>query len=184
MIYDVPPDDAGEWSSPAFIVDKVGDVLGRLVTDYEGPNRETEDHPGVPADADEVLRRASGRRYHTVMDEVWGFSQISLSERAQKILTIVTKAGLKRWRYLPFGPKQGPGICQGFNDHVFGHLDATAVFVDDFATSSDTFEDHMDDLEALMKVGDEHGVEWKLSKCYFFQPTVDLLGFQVGEHGI
>ena len=43
----------------AFMVDKVGDILGRLVTDYEGPNRETGDHPGVLADADEVQRRAA-----------------------------------------------------------------------------------------------------------------------------
>ena len=101
----MPPQEAGEWASPAFIVDKIGDILGRLVTDYEGPNRETEDHPGVPADAAEVLRKASGMKYHTVMDMVWGFSQIELSERAKHILTIVTRSGLRRWRYLPMGPK-------------------------------------------------------------------------------
>ena len=112
QLYDVPPNEIGEWASPAFIVDKVGDVLGRVVTDYEGPNRETEDHPGVPADADEVLRKAAHRKYHTTMDMVWGFSQLELPDRAQRILTIVTRQGLHRWKYLPFGPKQGPGICQ------------------------------------------------------------------------
>ena len=94
QLYDVPPEEAGEWASPAFIVDKVGDILGRVVTDYEGPNRETEDHPGVPADADEVLRKGAHKPFHTVMDMVWGFSQIELTDRAQKILTIVTKQGL------------------------------------------------------------------------------------------
>ena len=39
---------AGEWSSPAFMVDKVGDVLGRVVMDYDGPKSETEDHPAPP----------------------------------------------------------------------------------------------------------------------------------------
>ena len=29
QLYDVAPEDAGEWASPAFIVDKVGDILGR-----------------------------------------------------------------------------------------------------------------------------------------------------------
>ena len=135
-MYDVAPEDAGEWASPAFIVDKVGDILGRVVTDYEAPNRETEDHPGVPADADEVLRKGAHKPFHTVMDMVWGFSQIELTERAQRILTIVTKQGLKRWKYLPFGPKQGPGICQSFNEWTFGDLEATSVFVDDFHTSS------------------------------------------------
>ena len=63
MLYSVPPNEAGEWSSPAFIVEKDGDILGRVVTDYEGPNRETEDHPGVPADADAVLRSCMHKRY-------------------------------------------------------------------------------------------------------------------------
>ena len=67
----MPPEDAGERSPLAFLVDKVGDSLGCLATDYEGPNRETEDHPGVPADAEEVLRRVAGCAYRTVMDMVW-----------------------------------------------------------------------------------------------------------------
>ena len=163
MLYDVPPDDAGEWSSPAFIVDKVGDILGRVVTDYEGPNRETEDHPGVPADADSVLRACMHKNYYTVMDMVWGFSQIQLTERAQRIWTIVTSSGLKRWKYLPFGPKQGPGICQSFNDHAFGDLEATVIFVDDFCTASDTFEQHIADVIQLLERGRLHGVEWRLT---------------------
>ena len=183
QLYRVPPQEAGEWASPAFIVDKVGDILGRLVTDYEGPNRETEDHPGVPADADEVLRRAAHKRYHTVMDMVWGFSQIELSERAQKILTIVTRSGLRRWKYLPMGPKQGPGICQGFNDHAFGDLEETSIFVDDFHTGSATFEDHVAAMEKLLTRGREHGVQWRLSKCFFCQPKVVLIGFEMSEAG-
>ena len=183
QMYQVDPQDAGEWSSPAFIVDKVGDMLGRLVTDYEGPNRETEDHPGVPADAETVLRKAAHKRYHTVMDMVWGFSQIQLSEKAQRILTIVTKSGLRRWKYLPMGPKQGPGICQGFNDFAFGDLEATSVFVDDFHTGSKTFEEHIADLKELLERGRQHGVQWRLSKCHFFQPKVRLIGFEMSEAG-
>ena len=142
--------DAGEWASPAFIVDTVGDILGRVVTDYEGPNRETEDHPGEPADADQVLHKGAQKPFHTVMDMVWGFSQIELTDRAQRILAIVTKQGLKRWKYLPFGPKQGPGICQSFNEWTFGDLENTSVFVDDFHTANDTFEGHVKSIKALL----------------------------------
>ena len=181
QLYRVPPQEAGEWASPAFIVDKIGDILGRLVTDYEGPNRETEDHPGVPADAAEVLRKASGMKYHTVMDMVWGFSQIELSERAQHILTIVTRSGLRRWRYLPMGPQQGPGICQGFNDHAFGDLEQSSIFVDDFHTGSPTFEEHLASLVALLERGRHHGVQWRLSKCVFCQTRVVLIGFEVSD---
>ena len=93
-MYKVNPDEAGERSSPAFIVDKTGDFLGRLVTDYAGPNKQTEDHPGVPADAAQVLHKASGKAVHSIMDMVWGSPQIPISERPRKILTIVTRGGL------------------------------------------------------------------------------------------
>ena len=86
-------------------MDKTGDLLGRLVTDYAGPNKQTENHPGVPADAAQVLHNASGKAVHSIMDMAWGFSQIPISERSRKILTTVTRGGLWRWKYLPTGPK-------------------------------------------------------------------------------
>ena len=39
MLYSVPPNEAGEWSSPAFIVDRVGDILGRVVTPPQSSSR-------------------------------------------------------------------------------------------------------------------------------------------------
>ena len=129
------------------------------------------------------MRKVSGMKHHTVMDMVWGISQIELTERAQRILTIVTQSGLRRWRYLPMGPKQGPGICQGFNDHAFGDLAATSVFVDDFHTGSDTFEEHLEALTALLERGRHHGVQWRLAKCSFCQPRVVLIGFEVSSEG-
>ena len=183
QLYRVSPEDAGEWSSPAFIVDKQGDLLGRLVTDYAGPNAQTEDHPGVPADASQVLHKAAGKSIHSTMDMVWGFSQIPITTRMQRILTICTSAGLYRWRYLPMGPKQGPGICQGFVDNSFGDLDPTSVFVDDFHTGSGTFEEHVDDMEQLLQRGRQYGVQWRITKCVWCQSEVTLIGFRVSAEG-
>ena len=59
--YKVPPEDAGKWASPAFIVDKVGDIFGRASCDYDGPNRESEGQPRALDDTDDVLGIASGK---------------------------------------------------------------------------------------------------------------------------
>lgn len=85
-LYDVDPKDAGGWASPVFMVDKVGDVLGRLLCDDQGPNIETEDHPGIPPDVDAVSRNAVGKHVHSLMDQVWGLSQIELTESLQSAL--------------------------------------------------------------------------------------------------
>ena len=39
------------WASPVFIAEKVGDMLGRVVCDYEIPNKESEDTVSPPPDA-------------------------------------------------------------------------------------------------------------------------------------
>lgn len=179
----VDPKDAGDRASPVFMVDKVGDILGRLVCDYTGPNRETEDHPGIPPDAENVLRNAVGKDYQTLMDEVWGFSQMELSDRAAEILQVCTPLGLMRWRNFPFGPKQGPGICQQFNDFAFQGLGDTNIYVDDFHTANRTFEEHVEAVKKLLERGREHGVQWRISKCRFCQKEVTLVGFNVSSKG-
>ena len=84
---------------------------------------------------------------------------------------------------MPFGPKQGPGICQSFNDHAFGDLEATVIFVDDFCTASETFEEHIADVKKLPDRGRFHGVEWRLTKCTWCQNKVVMIGFEVSKEG-
>ena len=81
------------------------------------------------------------------------------------------------------GPKQGPGICKGLNEQLFGQLDNVSIYVDDFHVGSDTFEEHLGDLEGLLKAGESSGVQWKRSKSYFCQPKCNLLGFEVSVEG-
>ena len=69
------------------------------------------------------------------------------------------------WKYLPMGPKQGPGICQGFNDHTFGDQENFSVFVADFHVGTDTFEEQVESMKRLFQRGREHGVQWRLTKC-------------------
>ena len=117
------------------------------------------------------------------MDEVWGFSQIGLTENAKEILQVCAPDGLYRWNNFPFGPKQGPGICQQFNDFAFKGLEDTNIYIDDFHTANKTFEEHIDSLVKLLGRGREHGVQWRLSKCRFCQEEVTLVGFNVSSKG-
>ena len=75
------------------------------------------------------------------------------------------------------------GICQSFNEWTFGDLESTSVFVDDFHTSNETFEDHVEAVKALLERGRQHGVEWRLSKCHWCQPKVVLVGFEISAEG-
>ena len=81
------------------------------------------------------------------------------------------------------GPKQGPGICQGFNDHTFGDQETLSIFVDDFHVGTDTFEEQVVSMKRLLQRGREHGAQWRLAMCSFCCPSVTLSGFKVSAHG-
>ena len=57
------------------------------------------------------------------------------------------------------------------------------MFVDDFHTASDTFEEHVKAVKTLLERGRLHGVEWRLSKCHWCQPKVVLVGFEISAEG-
>ena len=183
QLYSVPAFDTSPWASPVFIVDKVGDPLGRIVCDYDGLNKATEEHPGIPADVESMLYQACGKELHSVCDMAWGFSQISWTHAAQVIFTIATKWGLKWWSKVTFGLKQGPGICQSSNDSVFGNLENTNVYVDDFHTGTMTCEEHIETLIEMFERGREHGVQWKITKCKWVHKKVILVGFECSKAG-
>ena len=79
---------------------------------------------------------------------------------------------------MPFGSKQGPGICHSFNDHARGELDRTSTCVDAFHISDRTFQGHMESVKALLGRGHLHGVERSLSECCWCH-----IGFEISKHG-
>ncbi len=171
------------WESPAFIVNKKNDVLGRVVVDYTQVNTRTEEHASIAPDGARILEKAAGKNLHTVLDLVWGFSQFPIDDDTRDALTICSSRGLRQWRFLPMGPKQGPGICQSFCQSFVGDLEEVSVFIDDFHVGSDEWEQHLRSLEELMKRGRKHGVQWRLAKTKWAQPEVILVGFKVSAAG-
>ena len=82
------------------------------------------------------------------------------------------------------GPKQGPGICQGFNDEAFTDFEEwLSIFVDDFHIGSMTFEEHIQFLKLLLERGRYHGVQWRITKCSSCQSKAHLIGFEVSAAG-
>ena len=60
------------WASPVFMAEKVGYLFGRVVCDYDAPNKESEYQANPPPDGEGVMRRAAGKAHHTTMDMCGG----------------------------------------------------------------------------------------------------------------
>ena len=80
--------------TPTFIVDKKGSLIGRRVGDYTQWNDLSEEYYYPAPDAEAVLMRATGRKFHSTLDCVWGFSVIENDEETARLLSIITHIGV------------------------------------------------------------------------------------------
>ena len=58
------------------------------------------------------------------------------------------------------------------------------VYLDDINVFSNNFEQHLLDIEEVFKRLAKAGLTLKPSKCFFCQPKVQYLGFEVSAEGI
>ena len=108
----------------------------------------------------------------------------------------MTRRGILRPKVLLFGPKQGPGLFQGFMDSVFGGLrdkagdEFSVIFMDDVCISTEGFDGDTDDdivnrhiehCTCFLEAARKHNIQFKLSKCKWACPEVSLLGFVLGN---
>ena len=60
----------------------------------------------------------------------------------------------------------------------------TACYIDDVCLFTDTFEEHLQALKALLVMLDNVGLRAHPVKCKFACATVEFLGHRVGKHGV
>ena len=76
-----------EWSTPVFVVDQdAKGLLGRLVCAYGLVNAAMETPSFPSADPVRAFEMAAGKRHHTLVDAIWGYTQFLLDEQARKLL--------------------------------------------------------------------------------------------------
>ena len=184
-----PNDPVPPMVTPTFVVDKKGSLVGRRVGDFRELNQNTEEYYYPAPDAEAILSRATGQKFHSTLDCVWGFSGLACDEDTSLLLSVITPAGVFKTKKLPFGPKQGPAIYQSVQERIFGSAfkpdgsPLVDIFVDDSHLGDDDDDAHFASLIQLLKLARQYGLQYRLSKCVFFQPECVLLGNVVGRHG-
>ena len=98
-----------EWATPVFVVDQdAKGLLGRLVCAYGLVNAAME-LPAFPsADPHKAFEMAAGKKHHTLVDAIWGYTQFLLDDETRRLLVICTRTGLYEWLRMPFGPAPAP----------------------------------------------------------------------------
>jgi hypothetical protein len=87
---------------------------------------------------------------------------------------------------MPYGLTNGPSTLQRLMDMVLAGLkwSILLIFMDDIVVFSETSEQHLLDLRAVLQRLREASLKLKVSKCGFFVKEIHYMGHVVSEQGI
>lgn len=168
------------WSSPCVLVPKP-DGSVRFCTDFRKVNSHTKtDSYPIPR-IEDCIDKIGHAKFVSKFDLLKGYWQIPLTERAKLVSAFVTPDGFYQYKVMPFGMKNAPATFQRMVNALVSDLDNTEGYVDDIATYSETWSDHVSQLRALFVRLSEAKLTINLLKSEFCKAVVDYLGHRVGQ---
>jgi transposase InsO family protein len=174
------------WSSPILLVPKK-DKTYRFCVDYRKLNQATERDAYPLPYVSQTLDKLRDARYLTSLDIKSAYWQIPMAESSRPYTAFtVPGRGLFQFRRLPFGLHNAPATWQRFIDQVLGADLEPKVFVylDDIIIVTQTFEEHLETLQEVLKRLRDAGLSLSRDKCQFCREELRFLGYVVNKQGL
>ncbi len=176
-------------TSPAsagfFFVQKKDGGL-RPCIDYRALNERTVKFryplPLVPA-ALEQLRKA---RFYTKLDLRSAYNLVRIREGDEWKTAFSTCTRHYEYLVMPFGLSISPAVFQSFINDVFRDMlnRQVVVYIDDIPIYSDTLEDHVQHVRAVLQRLIQYQLFAKIEKCDFHQTSISFLGYIISPGGV
>ena len=176
--------DTAEWSAPVVPVVKPTGAI-RLCGDYKvsvNPHLEVNKYP-LPH-PEEIFTTLNGGEKFTKLDLSEAYLQIPLEEESRNLVVINTHKGLYRFTQLPYGLASAPSIFQQIMDQILPKQEGIICYLDDILVTGNNDQEHLSNLEAVLKKLQQYQLRIKQFKCCFFQDKVEFLGKVITKEGI
>ena len=135
------------WASPCLLVGK-SDMTDRFCTDYRRVNEVTKPDSFPLPRMDDCVDAVGSARFVSKFDLLKGY--VTLTPRAQENAAFIAPSGLYSYKVMSFGLRNAPVTFQRLMNRVVAGLDGIAVYLDDVVVYSDTWEQHRDQVHALL----------------------------------
>src|SRR6478735_4252927 len=174
-----------EAASPCLFVTKKDSTL-RLCVDYRGLNKVTVKSRYPLPLIDDLLGRLSKGKYFTTLDLRNGYHLVRIAEGDEWKTAFRTRHGLFEYLVMPFGLTNPPATFQHFMNHTLrGLLDKNVeCYLDDIVIYSETLEEHVQHVRAVLDRLKQQNLYAKISKCDFHKSSVRWLGYVVSHNGL
>jgi hypothetical protein len=132
---------------------------------------------------DSILDQLDGAKYFSKFDFLKGYLQIPLNEDSKDFFSFSFKSKRFRYKVLPFGFCNAPGIFQRIMDGAISGLPGIMAYLDDSICHSDTWGNHLIRLEALLLRFRELNFKLNKKKCEFGRTNMEFLGHEISKLG-
>ena len=155
------------WAAPIILVPKKDGSL-RICVDYRKLNAATSPDPFPIPRVEDLLDGMSSAKFITILDLARGYWQVPMEPASRGKTAFSTDFGKYEFMVMPFGLVGAPATFQRLMNELFGDLHGkVAVYMDDLAIYSETWEDHLLQLPEVLKRLAEAGLQIKMEKCQF-----------------
>ena len=168
------------YASPIVLVKK-SDGTNRFCIDFRKLNRITIFDAEPMPNPDEIFACLSTARFFSKLDLSKGYWQIPLTEQDKEKTAFLTPDGLFQFKVMPFGLINAPATFSRVMRLVLHGLPHVHNYIDDILIHTETWEEHMATLKALLCRLRQANLTAKPSKCQLCCPKVEFLGHVVGE---
>ena len=173
-----------DWAAPIVAVPK-SDGRIRICGDYKvtvNPHIEPDRHP-LPKPEDLFASLAGGKKF-TKIDLSHAYLQMMLHDESKKYMVINTHKGLYQYSRMPFGISSAPAIFQRAMDNILQGLPNVLCYLDDILITGATDQEHIHNVEEVLKRLQDHGIKLQNSKCTFLAKSVEYLGHVIDDKGL
>ena len=174
------------WASAVVLAKKKDGGL-RFCLDLRNLNSRTvKDAYSLPR-IDESLDCLRGSKWFSSLDLKCGYWQVEMDEESKPYTAFtVGPLGFFECERMPFGLVNAPATFQRLMENCLGelHLQSCIIYLDDVIVFSETFEEHLIRLNAVLQKFASAGLKLKPSKCELFKQAITYLGHVVSKDGV
>src|SRR5436305_10467469 len=172
------------WASSIVFVQKKGGEM-RFCVDYRKLNKITKKNNHPLPRIDEMLDKFEGSQWFSSIDLASAYWQVEMDEKDIEKTAFITSEGLYEFLVMPFGLCNAPATFQRLMQEVLENLIYTKalVYLDDIIIHSETFEQHLEDIQEVFDRLRDAKLMSKESKCEFCALEIKILGHIIGKDG-
>ncbi|KAN0021499.1 hypothetical protein ACTFIU_010099 [Dictyostelium citrinum] len=175
-------DSHSSYSAPVFIATRKGKE--RVVFDYRGVNKQTEEFAFPMPNGEDILKATKNCKVFSVVDAKAGFHLLQIKKEDRFYTAFSFNGKLYQFKRAPFGMKNSPAYFNYWIQSIMEEFkDFARAYVDDIIIFSKSIEEHVEHMHKVLEKLRKEKVYLADNKAELFKSNVKFFGHMVSKEG-